>query len=154
MGANEVLHNFYKFINWIVNGFFAILRVIQRFCAHKHLTMMLHFSDQRSYNLDHYIYIYIYIYIYLFIYLNELAYEVICTFYYLFIYLFTFLVLTYVYISSLILSSENMYVWHKALLMGYSMRLELTHVCCLNGFQLVMTFYEGHSSLFLRVSLP
>ena len=37
--------------------------------------------------------------------------------------------------------------------MGYLMRLELTHVCSLNGFQLVMGFYEGNSSLILRVCL-
>ena len=35
--------------------------------------------------------------------------------------------------------------------MGYSMRLELTRVCSLNGFQLVMGLYGGHSSLFLWV---
>ena len=45
-------------------------------------------------------------------------------------------------------------IWHKALLMGYSMRLELIRVCSLNGFQLVMGLYEGHTSLFLRVCLP
>ena len=39
-----------------------------------------------------------------------------------------------------------------ALLM-YSMRLELTRVCSLNGFLLVMGFYGGHISLFLRVCL-
>ena len=33
------------------------------------------------------------------------------------------------------------HVWHKALLMGYSMRLELTHACSLNGNQLVMGFF-------------
>ena len=31
-------------------------------------------------------------------------------------------------------------VRHKALLMGYSLRLELTRVCSLTGFQLVMAF--------------
>ena len=38
--------------------------------------------------------------------------------------------------------------------MGYSMRLELTRVWSLNDFQLVMTLYNGYSSLFLRVLLP
>ena len=33
------------------------------------------------------------------------------------------------------------HIWYKALLMGYSMRLELTRVCSLNGFQLVMFFF-------------
>ena len=40
------------------------------------------------------------------------------------------------------------YVWHKALLMGYSMRLELTHVCSLNGFQLAMGIYMSVTPLF------
>ena len=43
---------------------------------------------------------------------------------------------------------------HKALLMEYSMRLELTCICSLNNFQLVMGLYGGRSSLFLRVCLP
>ena len=38
--------------------------------------------------------------------------------------------------------------------MGYSMSLELTCVCSLNGCQLVMGFYEGHSSLFLSLLYP
>ena len=32
------------------------------------------------------------------------------------------------------------HVWHKTLLMGYSMRLEPTDVCNLNEFQLIMSF--------------
>ena len=43
------------------------------------------------------------------------------------------------------------HTWYMALLMRYSMRLELTCVCSLNSFQLVMGLYGGHSSLFLRV---
>ena len=42
-------------------------------------------------------------------------------------------------------------IWHKVLLMGYSMRLEITCVCSLNGFQLAKGLHGGHSSLFLRV---
>ena len=43
------------------------------------------------------------------------------------------------------------HVWHKALLMWYSMRLELTRVCILNDFQLVIGFfYEGRSFLLLE----
>ena len=37
------------------------------------------------------------------------------------------------------------HIWHKALLMGYSMRLELTRVCILYDFQLVMDLYGGYS---------
>ena len=33
------------------------------------------------------------------------------------------------------------------------MKLELTCVCSVNGFQLVMVLYGCHSSLFLRVCL-
>ena len=43
-------------------------------------------------------------------------------------------------------------IWHKALLMGYSMRLELICVCSLNDFPIVMGSYRGHSSL--RLCLP
>ena len=47
------------------------------------------------------------------------------------------------------------HIWYKALLMGYSTRLELTRVCSLNGFLLVLGLYGGHSSLFLSVfTLP
>ena len=42
---------------------------------------------------------------------------------------------------------------HIAFLIGFSMRLELSRVCSLNGFQLVIGLYRGHSSLFLRVCL-
>ena len=44
------------------------------------------------------------------------------------------------------------YTWHKALLIEYSMRFELTRICSLNCFQLVMGLYGGHSSLFLFAS--
>ena len=56
------------------------------------------------------------------------------------------------YVSSLLLSSEH--IWHKALLMGYSMRPQITHICRLNDFQMVMGLYRRQSSLFLRVCLP
>ena len=53
------------------------------------------------------------------------------------------------YVSSLMLPSEH--VWHKALLMGYSIRLELNRVCSLNRFPLVIVcFYEYWSFLFLE----
>ena len=38
--------------------------------------------------------------------------------------------------------------------MGYSMRLELTHVCSLNNFQLVMGLYRGLPFFFAKVCLP
>ena len=43
------------------------------------------------------------------------------------------------------------HIWHKALLIEYSIRLELTRVFSLNGFQLIV-FYECWSFLFLRAS--
>ena len=54
---------------------------------------------------------------------------------------FIYFVLTYVYVSR----------WHKSFLMWYFERLESTHLCSLNGFHLVMGFYDGLSSLFLSV---
>ena len=45
-------------------------------------------------------------------------------------------------------------MWHKALLMGYSMKLELTLVSNLNDFQLVWVGFIWRSfSLFPRVCL-
>ena len=38
--------------------------------------------------------------------------------------------------------------------MRYSMRVELTRVCSLNGFQLVMGLYRGHSLFFFECVLP
>ena len=48
------------------------------------------------------------------------------------------------------------HVWHEAMLMGYSLRLGITCVCSLNGFPVGYRFffYEGPSSLFLRVYFP
>ena len=46
------------------------------------------------------------------------------------------------------------HIWHKALVMRCSMRLEIIRVCSLNSFQLVMGLCRGHPSLFLRVCLP
>ena len=42
------------------------------------------------------------------------------------------------------------HIWHKALLMGYSMRLELTRVCSVNDFQLVMDLYRSLPVFFLE----
>ena len=52
------------------------------------------------------------------------------------------------------------HAWHKALLMGYSMRFELTRVCSLNGFQCVMVFFMNAGPSFfldcvsLKSTLP
>ena len=42
------------------------------------------------------------------------------------------------------------HIWHKALLMGHSMRLELTRVCSLHYFLLVMGLYRGYPLFFLE----
>ena len=42
----------------------------------------------------------------------------------------------YIYVCFQLVIFTREYMWHKALLMGYSMRLELTLVCSLNDFQL------------------
>ena len=42
------------------------------------------------------------------------------------------------------------HIWHKTLLMRYSIRLELTRVCSLSDFQLVMRLYRGHHLFFLE----
>ena len=67
-----------------------------------------------------------------------------------FIYLFR----SYIRVYFQFVAFVKEHIWYKALLMGYSMRLELTLVCSLNGFQLVMGLYGSHSTLFLRVCLP
>ena len=42
------------------------------------------------------------------------------------------------------------HIWHKASLMGYSMRLELTCVCSLNDFLLVIGLCSGHPLFFFE----
>ena len=42
------------------------------------------------------------------------------------------------------------YIWHQVLLMGYSVRLELTRAYNLNDFQLVMGLYRGHPPFFFE----
>ena len=48
-----------------------------------------------------------------------------------------------VYFQLIVLVREH--IWHRALLMGNSMRLELTRASSLIGFQLVMGLYRGHT---------
>ena len=67
---------------------------------------------------------------------------------------FIYLFCSYIRVCFQLLAFVREHIWHKALLMGYSMKLEFTCVCSLNGFKLVMGLYGGHSSLFLRVCSP
>ena len=61
---------------------------------------------------------------------------------------FVYLFCSYICVCFQLVAFIREHIWLKALLIGYSMRLELTHVCSLNGFQLVMGLYGGYSSLF------
>ena len=53
---------------------------------------------------------------------------------------FIFLFISYIFVCFQLVVFVREYTWHKALLMGYSMRYELTRICSLNAFQLVMGF--------------
>ena len=48
----------------------------------------------------------------------------------------------YICVSFKLVAFVREHMWHKALLMGYSMRLKLTLVCSLNVFPLVMGFVQ------------
>ena len=54
---------------------------------------------------------------------------------------FIYLLIYYVRVCFQFDGFVRAHVWHKALLMVYSMRLELTRIRSLNGFQLVMFFF-------------
>ena len=69
----------------------------------------------------------VYIYIYICLFLRDL-------------YFLNLIIHIYIYI-------EREHIWHKALLMEYSMRLELTGVC---PFQLVMGLYRSHPLFFFE----
>ena len=68
-------------------------------------------------------------------------------FFYLFI---LFLHTCYIRVCFQVVPFVRENIWHKALLMGYSIRLEITLVCSLNVFQLVMGLCKGHSLFFLE----
>ena len=64
---------------------------------------------------------------------------------------FIYLFCSYIFICFQLDSVVRERVWHKVLLKGYSMRLELSHVCKLNGFQLVIGFFMKVTPFFLRM---
>ena len=66
-----------------------------------------------------------------------------------FIFFRIYLFISFLHMGMFLVAFIREHIWHKALLIGYSMRF--THVCSLNGFLLVMGLYRGHTSLFLRV---
>ena len=97
------------------------------------------------------LYIYIYIYIYIVVSPNrEYKYFKIgrSTKRFVFfecIYLFC----SYIRVCFQLLAFAREHIWHKVWLMGYSMRLEITCVCSLNDFLLVIGFYRGLPLFFL-----
>ena len=82
------------------------------------------------------------IYIYIYIYIRYVR-EEICIFW---IYLFC----SYICACFQLVAFVREPICPKALLMGYSMRLELTRVCSLNDFKLVIGLYRGHPLFFLE----
>ena len=71
---------------------------------------------------------------------------------------FIYLFCSYMRICFQLVAFVRELIWQKALLMGCSMNLELTRVCCLNDFQLVIGLYRGHplfllESVYLRLLL-
>ena len=85
-------------------------------------------------------YIYIYIYIYILKWVGPQR-----DLYFLgFIYLFFSYIRVYFHLHAFV----KEHVWHKALLMEYSVRIELTRVCSLSCFQLVMGFFMKDPSFF------
>ena len=94
-----------------------------------------------------YMYIYMYIYSYTYIYILKWVGQQRNLCFLEFLYLFC----SYIRVCFQLDTFVREHVCQKAYLMGYSMRLELTCVCCLNGFQWVISFYECRSFLFLRV---
>ena len=59
-----------------------------------------------------------------------------------------YLLYSYLRVRFQIVSFVREHIRHKALLMGYSMRLELIRVCGLNDFQLVIGLYGDHPLLY------
>ena len=62
------------------------------------------------------------------------------------IYLFCF----YICVCFQLIAFVRQYICHKALLIGYLMRLEVTRACSLKNFPLVMDLYRGLPLFFLE----
>ena len=104
-----------------------------------------------------------YIYIYIYIFVKNLSLEVQWekeifwstkrfVFFKIYLFISFYLFHSYIRLCFQLIAFVREPIWHKALCMGYSMRLEFTRVWSLNGFQLVMGLYSGHSFL-LSLSL-
>ena len=63
---------------------------------------------------------------------------------------FIYLFCSYIRVCFQLVAFVIKHIWHKVLLTGYSMRIEITHVCSLNDCQLVMGLYRGHSLFILE----
>ena len=68
---------------------------------------------------------------------------------FVFIYLFIYLFILFLHSYIRVVASVREHIWLKALLMGHSVRLELTCVSTLIHFQLVIGLYRGHPLFFL-----
>ena len=55
-------------------------------------------------------------------------------------FIYLFILFLYFHVCFQLVAFVREHIWHKALLMGYSVRLELIRACSLNDFQLVMAF--------------
>ena len=71
-----------------------------------------------------------------------------------FVFFRIYLFCSYIHVCFQLVAYVREHLWHKVLLMGFSMRLELTHVCSLNDFHSVMGLDRGHPLFFLDCVLP
>ena len=125
------VHNFPKSMSWKVNTIPRLrfeLLCYEYFSTHTHMHTHTH------------VHTYIYIYIYIKMGRSTKRFE------FFSIYLF----ISFLHICFQLDAFVTEHIWHKTLLMGYSMRFELTRVCSLNGFHFVKGFYRSHFSLFLK----
>ena len=68
-----------------------------------------------------------------------------------FVFFSIYLFCSYVRVCFQLDSFVEEHVWHKALLMRYSVRLEFIRICSLSGYLVFFFVYEVRSSLFLRL---
>ena len=98
-------------------------------------------TDKRTQTHTH-THTHIYIYIYILKWVGPRRYL-----YFLeFIYLFCF----YIRVCFQLVAFVREHIWNKALLMGYSMRVEIPRVCSLNDFHLLMGLYGGPHLFFFQ----
>ena len=67
-----------------------------------------------------------------------------------FVFLRIYLFCSYIRVCFQLVAFIREHIWHKVLLMEYSTRHELTPVCSLNDFHLVVGLYRGNSLFFIE----